>query len=156
MDLLLLYVAIDNRASPSLIQITLYNQKGPVYKRCTNILGKYYSRSMFSTCSGTIPCQAGWYSRTAFQTAKWLTRGSFSTAFNEALEIQQMDSSQCIFHSFRIGTATSAKQASFSDSYLKALGTWRSDAYQKYVRLSPQDLARLSKSLAYTQRMKLT
>ena len=57
------------------------------------------------------------------------------TALNKALEELQMDPSQFNTHSFRIGAATSAKQAGISDTHLKALGRWRSDAYQKYVRL---------------------
>ena len=58
-----------------------------------------------------------------------------------------MDHRKFNTHSFRIGGATSAKWAGVSDSHLKALDRWRSDAYLKYVRLSPKDLARLSKSL---------
>ena len=85
---------------------------------------------------------------------KWLTRQTFSEALNEALEELQMDLSKFNTHSFRKGAATSAKQVGMSDSHVKALGRWQSDAYQKYVRLSPQDLARLSRSLASTKRGK--
>ena len=67
-----------------------------------------------------------------------------------------MDPSQFNTHSFRIGADTSAKQADVSDSHLRVLGRWNSDAYLKYVRLSPQDLAGLSKSLASMQCVKLT
>ena len=59
-----------------------------------------------------------------------------------------MDHRQFNKHSFRIGAATSTKHAGVSDSHLKALGRWRSDAYLKYGQLSLKDLARLSKSLA--------
>ena len=59
-----------------------------------------------------------------------------------------MDHRQFNTHSFRIGATTSAKHVGMSDSHLKALGRWRSDAYLKYVQLSLKDLARLSKSLA--------
>ena len=47
-----------------------------------------------------------------------------------------MDPSKYNTHSFRIGAAASAKQAGVSDSHLKALGRWKSDAYKKYIRLS--------------------
>ena len=67
-----------------------------------------------------------------------------------------MDCSQCNTRSFRIGAATSPKQVDIDDSDLKVLGRWRSDAYKKYVRLSPQGLAGFSKSLVYTQCVKLT
>ena len=59
-----------------------------------------------------------------------------------------MDHRQFNTHNFRIGVATSAKLVGVSDSHLKALGRWRSDAYLKYVQLSPKDLARLSRFLA--------
>ena len=77
-----------------------------------------------------------------------LTRALFSSALKKAFQELHMDHRKFNTHSFRIGAATSAKRAGVSDSHLKALGRWRSDAYLKYVRLSPKDLARLSKSLA--------
>ena len=59
-----------------------------------------------------------------------------------------MDHCQFNTHNFRMGAATSTKHVGVSDSHLKALGRWRSDAYLKYVQLSLKDLVRLSKSLA--------
>ena len=79
-----------------------------------------------------------------------LTRASFSSALNKAFQEIHMDHHQFNTHSFRIGAGTSAKCARVSDSHLKALGRWKSDTYLKYVWLSSKDLARLSKSLAYT------
>ena len=77
-----------------------------------------------------------------------LTGASFRSALKKAFQELHMDHHQFNTHSFRNGAATSAKRAGVSDSHLKALGRWRSNAYLKYVRLSLKDLARLSKSLA--------
>ena len=77
-----------------------------------------------------------------------LTGELFRSALKKVFQELHMDHHQFNTHSFRIGAATSAKLAGGSDSYLKVFGKWRSDAYFKYVQLSPKDLARLSKSLA--------
>ena len=153
-DLLLSDVALDNRASPSLIQVNIKQSKGDQFRKGAMI---YLGKTGHAVC----PVQAlvQYLSRRGgapgplflFSDGKWLTRQAFSKALNNALEELQMDSSQFNTHSFRIGAATSAKQVGISDSHVKALGRWQSNAYQKYVRLSPQDLARLSKSLASTR-----
>ena len=159
MDLLLLDIAIDNRAPSSLVQIILKQSKGNQFRKGTQI---YLGRTAHAVCPVHAPTQylARWGGTPGllflFSDSKWLTRGSFSTALNKALEGLQMDPSQFNIHSFRIEAATSAKQTGISDSHLKALGRWRSDAYQNYAGLSPQDLAGLSKSHVYTQSMKLT
>ena len=74
----------------------------------------------------------------------------FRTALKKALKELNLNPSHFNTHSFRIGAATSAKQAGISDSHLKAMGRWRSDAYLKYIRVSSQDMAKLSKTLAST------
>ena len=147
-------IALDNRVSPSLIQITLKQSKGDQFRKGEKI---YVGRTTHAVCPvhALVQYLARWGGAPeplfVFSDSKRLTRESFSTALNKALEELQMDPSQFNTHSFRIGAATSAKQAGISDTHLKALGRWRSDAYQKYVRLSPQDLAGLSKPLASAQ-----
>ena len=152
-DLLLSDVALDNRTSPTTIQITLKQSKNDQFRTGSTIcLGK--------TNHAVCPVEAlvqylairGGTSGPLFilPNNQSLTRASFSSAINKAFQELHMDHRQFNTHSFRIGAATSAKQAGVSDSHLKALGRWRSDAYLKYVRLSPKDLAKLSKSLAST------
>ena len=158
-DLLLSDVALDNRASLSLAQITLKQSKGDQFRKGAQI---YLRRTSHAVCP--VHALVQYLARQGgtpgplflFSDNKSLTKASFSAALNRALKGLQMDPSQFNTHSFRIGAATSAKQAGVSDSHLRVLGRWNSDVYLKYVRLSPQDLAGLSKSLASMQCMKLT
>jgi len=52
-------------------------------------------------------------------------------------------------HSFRIGAATTAKDAGISDTYIQMLGRWQSSAYQKYIWTSPSKLAEVTQLLAH-------
>jgi len=51
-------------------------------------------------------------------------------------------------HNFQIGAAISVTEARIPDSQIKVLGPWQSDAYQRYIKISPTALAKLSKKLA--------
>ena len=70
-----------------------------------------------------------------------LTRATFSAALNEIFQKFNIHPHNFNTHSFRIGAATSAKQAGISDSHIEALGRWKSNAYLIYVCMSPQDLS---------------
>jgi len=151
--LLLSDVALDNTEFPTLIQITLKQSKGYQFRKGSQIcLGKtghvicpVHALVQYLVNRGGTPGPLF-----VWPNHKALTRTSFSSALNKALKQLNMDPHQFNTHSFRIGAATSAKQAGMSDSHLKALGRWRSDAYLHYMRLSPEDLAGLSKALTLT------
>ena len=46
-----------------------------------------------------------------------------------------LDSRRYKGHSFRIGAASEAAKAGFSDAQIRLMGRWRSDAFRKYIRL---------------------
>ena len=76
-----------------------------------------------------------------------LTRPIFASALAAMLRKLNINPRHYNTHSFRIGAATSANQAGMSPLQIKALGRWRSEAYQRYIRLSPNQLASMTKSL---------
>ena len=76
-----------------------------------------------------------------------LTRTMFASALTKTLHKVNLNAKLYNTHSFRIGAATSANQAGVPDLHIKALGRWRSDAYQRYIRISPEALASMTKRL---------
>ena len=82
-----------------------------------------------------------------YQSGNYLTRQDFTTLLRTTLRQAGLDGSQYAAHSFRIGAATTAKEAGISDVHIKMLGRWKSNAYQLYVRTPREKLALLSKQL---------
>ena len=48
----------------------------------------------------------------------------------------------------RIGAASTAAEAGIDEATIKAMGRWRSDAYQTYVRVPQERMCSISKTLA--------
>ena len=150
-DLLLSDVALDNRVSSTTIQIILKQSKNDQFRAGITIcLGKTtHAVCPVDTLIQYLAIRGGTPGPLfLLPNNQSLTGASFRSALKKAFQELHMDHRRFNTHSFRTGVATSAKHVGMSDSHLKALGRWRSDAYLKYVRLSPKDLARLSKSLA--------
>ena len=78
----------------------------------------------------------------------FLTRQQFALLISNTLKLAGIDDKHYNTHSFRIGAATSAKEAGFSDVQIKMLGRWKSEAHQLYVHTPREQLAKLSKQLA--------
>ena len=73
------------------------------------------------------------------QDGRMLTRQTFGNLLDNVLDQLHLPSGEFNTHSFRIGAATSAKEAGISDSQIMMLGRWQSNAYQRYIR-TPLDL----------------
>ena len=84
------------------------------------------------------------------QDGSYLTRQKFMDLLRLTLREAGLDDSKYAAHSFRIGAATSAKDAGIDDVHVKILGRWKSNAYQLYVRTPQEKLASLSKQLVAT------
>ena len=140
-DLLLSDVAIDSHVVPQIIRITLNQSKTDQYRKSTHI---YLGRTSYQVCPAKALIRyldrRGGRPGPHFilPTNQLLTRVTFSEALSTIFQKLNMYPHNFNTHSFRIGAATSAKQAGISDSHIKALGRWRSNSYLKYVHMSPQ------------------
>ena len=79
---------------------------------------------------------------------RMLTRQLFSTFLDNILVALKLKKDHFNTHSFRIGVATSAKEAGMPDVFIKMMGRWHSDSYQRYIRVSPDQMAKFSKLLS--------
>ena len=65
---------------------------------------------------------------------KAISRTFFIAQLNAALKFNNLDSSLYKGHSFRIGAASWAAAKGFSDSQIRLLGRWKSNAFLRYIR----------------------
>ena len=141
--------SVDNRSNPRLIK----QSKTDPFRQGVDI---YLGASDTPICpvSALIPyltkrgAQPGPLFITNDHT--YLTRALFSQKVDTILDLLQVNAQQYNTHSFRIGAATTAALALIPDAHIKMLGRWRSEAYQRYIRTSPQELAQLTRRLAPT------
>jgi len=80
---------------------------------------------------------------------KPLTCQRFHTSLSNLLDKIGLPARDYNIHSFRIGAATTAKDAGVSDTHIQMIGRWQSSAYQRYIQTSPSQLAKLTKLLAH-------
>ena len=143
-------VAIDNREDPRLLQVAIKQSKTDPFRRGVDI---YLGATDCTICpvkamSAYLALRGGQAGPLFItQEGKGITRLAFNSALDSLLSKLQLNHKHYSTHSFRIGAATSATQAQIPDSQIKMLGRWRSDAYQRYVRTPPMELAKLSKQL---------
>ena len=61
-------------------------------------------------------------------------RNDFNKKLRQALLSCDLDPTTFKSHSFRIGAATTAAQLGMSDSQIRTMGCWKSDAFKQYIR----------------------
>ena len=137
-------IAIDDRDNPTLVQVYLKVSKTDQGRKGISIfLGKtgddlcpVAAISAFLAIRGS---SAGPFFRLPGSVP--LTKDSFTTRVQSALSALGYNSSLYASHSFRIGAATTAAERGIEDSIIKALGRWKSDTYQAYVKIPRASLA---------------
>ena len=146
-------ISIDNRANPRLLRVTIKQSKtDPFWKGIHIYLGA--TDSSVCPASGVLPylalreTQAGPLFIT--ERGEGLIRQIFSTALDSLLTELQLNHTHYNSHSFCIRAGTTATQENIPDACIKMLGQWQSDAYQRYIKTSPQELAKFSTILATT------
>ena len=141
-------VTLDNTHSPELVQLHIKQSKTDTFRKGTYIhLGRTYKNVcpvqvflLYLAIRGKQPLFL-------LSDNTMLTRHYFASALKDTIGKLNIDTHTYNTHSFRIGADTSAKQAGVSDTHIKTLGRWQSDAYQRYITTSPKELASLSKQL---------
>ena len=79
-----------------------------------------------------------------------LSRVHVTSAICHLLQGTGVIESQYLSHSFRIGAATTAAAAGLPATLIKALGCWKSNAYETYVQFPPSSLHAVPSILART------
>ena len=140
-------IAIDNQDNPKTLQVKIKQSKTDPFCKGVNIYLGVTERDL-CPLRGILPYLALRGNRSGplfmLSDGRGLSQQLFKAALDNLLSALNMDKGKCNTHSFRIGAATSAKQANIPDTYIQMLGHCRSNAYQHYIKTPPQELAKLS------------
>ena len=143
-------VTLDNRRSPKVIQLHIKQSKTDPFREGASIfLPKCHKDICPVHAMVDYLIVRGQQEGPLFlwPDGTMLTRHLFASALRTIMRNLNLSTQLYNTHSFRIGAATSANRAGFTSHQIKALGRWRSDAFQRYIRMSPKELATLTKQL---------
>ena len=143
-------IALDDKNNPTVIQVTIKQSKTDPFRQGVDLyLGKTW-KDICPVCA-IIPYLVIRGAKPGplfvFADGLYLTRQRFASLVTSTLQRAGIDDKRYNTHSFRIGAATTAKEAGISDIHIKMLGRWKSSAYQLYVRTPRDQLARLSEQM---------
>lgn len=144
-------VSVDDKKNPQRLKVVIKQSKTDPFRQGVSVfLGR--TDSAICPVKAILPylvvrgCQQG--PLFIMKDGRKLTRQLFSTSLDVILEKLHLEGGHYNTHSFRIGAATSAREAGMEDSHIMMLGRWRSSAYRSYIRTTPETLASLSRTLA--------
>ena len=143
-------VAVDCHLHPSAVFLTIKASKTDPFRkgvqlylpRTDRLLCPVSSLSYFLHHRGNLPGPLF-----VFSDGTALSRRHVTDRLRSILAAAGVDGNFSS-HSFRIGAATSASAAGLSDSLIRTLGRWSSDAYLVYVRTSKVTLHQAASRLA--------
>ena len=144
-------IAVDSHDDPSTIAITIKASKTDPYRQGVTVyLGATGSQLCpvkallaFISVRGDAPGALF-----QFVNQQVLTRERFVTHVRSALSKAGLNPDVYAGHSFRIGAATVAHEKGIEDSTIMTLGRWKSNAYQRYIRIPQEHLAHISARIA--------
>lgn len=144
-------IAIDRRENPSMVQIHLKVSKTDQERKGISVfIGKTGDDLCPVAAMASYLAIRGNAQGPVFQyaNARPLTKARFTDQIREALSTIGYDPKSYAGHSFRIGAASTAAERGIEDSAIKALGRWKSDAFQAYIKLPRAKLAPFAKVLS--------
>lgn len=144
-------IAVDCREAPTVIQVHIKQSKTDPFRQGVHLyLGKTGNNICpveamlpYLAIRGATPCPVF-----ILKDGSFLTRQKFAALVATCLGKANISDKGYSTHSFRIGAATTAKEAGISDLHIKMLGRWKSEAYQLYIRTPRTQLAKLSKLIS--------
>ena len=143
-------IAVDSTQSPSMLQVRLKKSKTDqegkgmlIYVgKTNNILCPVSAMLAYLSIRGTKEGPLF-----HFKDGRALTKERFIPIIRGALTAAGIDATKYSGHSFRIGAATTAAECGIEESIIKAMGRWKSNAYQSYIRIPKDHLAKISSTI---------
>ena len=143
-------IAVDSHSNPSHLSVWLKRSKcDPFAQGITLYVGRSYSKlcAVSAVLSYLAVCPQVPSPLFFFQDGSVLSRHRLVSELSNALLSIGLDPSPYRGHSFRIGAATAAARAGFSESLIQTLGRWKSSAFQSYIRTSREQICSVAPHL---------
>ena len=143
-------VSTDSVENPTLIRVRIKSSKtDQARKGCTITIGR--TGGPLCPVAAVLGFMAARGSRPGplflGKGGRPMTRARFVWEVKTALSRAGLDSTGYSGHSFRIGAATTAAHVGVGDATIKALGRWKSGAYQGYIQNPREQLAGITRKL---------